>query len=137
MKNENLEKYIGELSPEMQEKARACKDMNELNAFLAENDVELSEDALQAVAGGCSASAYGYNQGDPVYDDDKKPALCPSCGRQLYYWDMCQGEKNALYITRMYCNNPSCSSYNNGLWYGWAGASRRGPIQINFRIQKY
>ena len=56
MKKEELEKYIGELSPEMQEKARACKDMNELNAFLAENDVELSEDALQAVAGGCSSS---------------------------------------------------------------------------------
>ena len=55
MKKEELEKYIGELSPEMQEKARQCKDMNELNALLAENDVELSEDALGAVAGGCSA----------------------------------------------------------------------------------
>ena len=33
MKNENFEKYIGELSPEMQEKARACKDMAELNAL--------------------------------------------------------------------------------------------------------
>ena len=54
--NENLEKYIGELSPELQEKARQCKDMKELNAFLAENDVELSEDALQAVAGGCTVS---------------------------------------------------------------------------------
>ena len=47
MKKEELEKYIGELSPEMQEKARACKDMQELNALLAENDVELSEDALE------------------------------------------------------------------------------------------
>ena len=35
MKREELEKYIGELSHEM----------------LAENDVELSDDALQAVAG--------------------------------------------------------------------------------------
>ena len=55
MKKEELEKYIGELSPEMQEKARQCKDINELNALLAENDVELSEDALQAVAGGCGS----------------------------------------------------------------------------------
>ena len=55
MKKEELEKYIGELSPEMQEKARKCKTMEELNALLAENDVELSEDALQAVAGGCSS----------------------------------------------------------------------------------
>ncbi len=53
MKREELEKYVGELSPEMQEKARACKTMEELNTLLAENDVELSEDALQAVAGGC------------------------------------------------------------------------------------
>ena len=59
MKNENLEKYIGELSPEMQEKARQCKDMKELNALLAENEVELSEDALSAVAGGCSSSEDG------------------------------------------------------------------------------
>ena len=59
MKNENLEKYIGELSPELQEKARQCKDMKELNALLAENDVELSEDALEAVAGGCSSSEDG------------------------------------------------------------------------------
>ena len=56
MKNEKLEKYIGDLSPELQEKARECKDMQELNALLAENDVELSEDALAAVAGGCSSS---------------------------------------------------------------------------------
>ena len=34
MKKEELEKYISELSPEMQEKARQCKDMTELNALL-------------------------------------------------------------------------------------------------------
>ena len=56
MEIKNIEKYIGDLSPEMQEKARECKTKEELNAFLAENDVELSEDALQAVAGGCSSS---------------------------------------------------------------------------------
>ena len=61
MKREELEKYIGELSPEMQEKARQCKDMKELNALLAENDVELSEDALKAVAGGgCTPSEEPY-----------------------------------------------------------------------------
>ena len=42
MKKNELEKYIDELSPEMQEKARQCKDMGELNALLAESDVELS-----------------------------------------------------------------------------------------------
>ena len=62
MKKEELEKYVSELSPEMQEKARECKDMNELNALLAENDVELSEDALGAVAGDVQRLMY-YKQG--------------------------------------------------------------------------
>ena len=56
MKKEELEKYIGDLSSELQEKARQCKTKEELNALLAENDVELSEDALQAVAGGCGTA---------------------------------------------------------------------------------
>jgi hypothetical protein len=60
MKKEELEKYIGELSPELQEKARQCKTMDELNALLAENDVELSEDALQAVSGGCKSTVNYY-----------------------------------------------------------------------------
>jgi len=112
MKKEELEKYAGELSPEMQEKARQCKDMKELNALLAENDVELSEDALAAVSGGCSLSSKYHQQGDPVLD-----CKCPECGGQLYYWDMCHEEKGVSNILRMYCQNSSCGSYNNGLWY--------------------
>ena len=54
--NENFEKYIEGLSPELQEKARACKTKEELNAFIAENDLELPEDALEAVSGGCGTS---------------------------------------------------------------------------------
>ena len=135
MKREELEKYVGELSPEMQEKARACKTMEELNTLLAENDVELSEDALQAVAGGCSASDDYYKKGDPVLQDRK--AICPSCGGQLYYWDMCHGEKGCTFITRMYCSNSACSSFNNGLWY--CEARDNGCISrfANEKIQKY
>lgn len=51
--NANFEKYIECLSPEMQEKARACKTTEELNAFLAENDLEMPEEALELVSGGC------------------------------------------------------------------------------------
>ena len=40
MKKEELEKYVSELSPEMQKKARECKTMDELNTFLAENDID-------------------------------------------------------------------------------------------------
>ena len=122
MKREELKKYVGELSPELQEKARECKTMEELQSMLAENDVELSEDALQAVAGGCSDTTSSYNQGDPM------PDHCPECGCTLYYWDMCAFEKKCSHIIRMYCNNPNCSSYHNGLWFKPDGGST---------IQKY
>ena len=110
MKREELEKYVGELSPELQEKARQCKDMKELNAMLAENDVELSEDALQAVAGGCSVSSDKFDKGDPIPD-----WKCPDCGQTVYYWDELYDAMLGAYI-RAYCNNPNCKSYNNGLW---------------------
>ena len=130
MKREELEKYIGELSPELQAKARQCKDMGELNALLAENDVELSEDALQAVSGGCSASSPSYSQGEPV-----SSCKCPECNGQLYYWDMCSFEMGCRYIVRMYCANTSCSSYNNGLWYA---SSNAWATDINYsNISKY
>ena len=111
MKNNNFEKYFEELSPELQKKARECRTMEELQAMLAENDVELSEDALSAVAGGCSESDPARDQGDQM------PFNCPECGCALYYWDMCANEKGYSLIWRMYCNNPKCGSYNNGLWY--------------------
>ena len=102
----------------MQEKARQCKDMQELNSLLAENDVELSEDALQAVAGGCSATSPKYNKGDEM------SFKCPDCGCKLRYWDSCAFDK-AIAIYRMYCNNSSCKSYNNGLW--WVNQSGGTP----------
>ena len=90
MKNEKIEMFIGDLSPELQEKARQCKDMQELQTMLAENDVELSDDALEAVAGGCSSSHHCSN-----IDLEKKKVLfwdealwvwfykrqCKDCGR--------------------------------------------------------
>ena len=130
MKNENLEKYLSELSPELQEKARECKDMQELNALLAENDVELSEDALSAVAGGCSKSSVHFNKGDLV-----KGAVCPDCGSTLYYWDMCNMEKDCANILRLFCKNPSCGSFNNGLWY--CATDEMGKFYSGFKIIKY
>ena len=50
--NTEFEKYISELSPELQEKARECKTMEEFNEFIADNDIEIPEDALDMVAGG-------------------------------------------------------------------------------------
>ena len=58
--NEKFEKYLKDLSPELQEKARACRTIDELSDFAAENDIELSDDLLKAVAGG-------------IYDRDPQP----------------------------------------------------------------
>jgi len=95
MKNNDLEKYIADLPPELQEKARQCKDMDELNKLLAENDVELSEDALEAVAGGCT---------DPdLSTGDRTRYTCPECGFTLHYWD-----RTAEDGDRYYCANETC-----------------------------
>ena len=69
--NENYEKYIKDLSPELQEKARECKTKEELNAFIAENDLELPEEALELVSGGCGTSA------------KPKKYYCKKCGREV------------------------------------------------------
>ena len=54
MTNEfNLEDYIKDYSPELQEKARACKTKNELLELAADEDMEIPMDALEGVAGGC------------------------------------------------------------------------------------
>ena len=103
--NEKFEKYIENLSPELQEKARECKTKEELNAFLADNEIELPEDALEMVSGGCSCGD-AYEKGAPM------PYRCPECSNWLRYWDTTFKESD-----RMYCDNPSCSSYNNGLWF--------------------
>lgn len=49
---EKYEKYISELPTELQEKARQCKDIGELSELVAENDIELPDDALEIVSGG-------------------------------------------------------------------------------------
>ena len=48
----NIEEYTKNLSPELQEKARACTDFADLMKLAAANDVELNTDQLEAVAGG-------------------------------------------------------------------------------------
>ena len=55
--NEKFEKYIKDLSPELQEKARQCKTKEDLNEFLADNDLELPDEALELVSGGCGTKS--------------------------------------------------------------------------------
>ena len=67
----DIEKYIGGLDPELQGKARQCKTKEELSAFIADNDLELPEDALELVSGGC---------GTPT---PPKNAYCKYCGNAV------------------------------------------------------
>ncbi len=79
----NLEDYIKDLAPELQEKARACGSVEELIALAKEEKVPLPDDALAAIAGG----------------DDIEPASCghpecPKCKSE----DTEQTGKNASYV---------------------------------------
>ncbi len=49
----DLEKYVSQFPEELQEKARACKTVQELLDLATENDLALPAEALTAVAGGC------------------------------------------------------------------------------------
>lgn len=52
MENINLQDYIKDLSPELQEKAKSSKSISELLKFADENDIEIPQDALEKVSGG-------------------------------------------------------------------------------------
>ena len=59
MDNINIEEYIKDLSPELQEKARACTSTDELLKLAQENKIPLPDEALEAVAGGKNGSYSG------------------------------------------------------------------------------
>ena len=73
--SEKFSEYLKDLPPKLQEKAKDIKTREELTAFLSENDIELPEDALGAVSGGCDG------------DDENQiyPNACPDCGGDLKY----------------------------------------------------
>lgn len=48
----DIEKYIKDLSPELQEKARGCGSIAELSALARDNDIPLPDEAVAAIAGG-------------------------------------------------------------------------------------
>ena len=83
--NDNFEKYIEGLSPELQEKARACKTKEELNAFIADNDLELPEEALELVSGGCGTST-----------PKPKKYYCKKCGREVSKTSIPEGIGSSL-----------------------------------------
>ena len=76
--NEKYSEYLKDLPPELQEKAKDIKTQEELMEFLSENDIELPEDALENVSGGCLLENE-YEKGT-VFSRQ-----CPDCGGDLLY----------------------------------------------------
>lgn len=70
MENKNLREQMSELlnglDDEQKEKAMACKTMEELTAFLGELGVAVTDEALDAVAGGSPAFRGGSVRKPPI-----------------------------------------------------------------------
>ena len=92
--NEKFNDCIKELSPELQEKAKGIKSNEELNDFLAENDIELPEDVLESVSGGEGCFTFGGPDACPKGGDHEWTKLqvlesgitarfrCTKCGEE-------------------------------------------------------
>ena len=65
----NLEEYIKNLPPELQEKARKCANIEEILALAEGEDIQLPEEVLETIAGG--------KKRDPRNCGKTK---CPNCG---------------------------------------------------------
>ena len=66
----NLEDYIKDLAPELQEKGRACGSVEELLALAMEAQIAVPDEVLEAIAGGADAEAL----------DSCGKTKCPACG---------------------------------------------------------
>ena len=99
----NLEDYIKDLPPELQEKARACGSIEELLALAKEAKVPMPDDALAAIAGG-----------DDIDGGACTPDKCPKCGhKEKPYWD----EELPNRMTR---HHFKCSKCGYKWYYDWA-----------------
>ena len=65
----DIERYIKNLAPELQEQARACGSAEELIALARDKKIPVSDEALEAVAGGIRQEGVGC-----------KEDRCPHCG---------------------------------------------------------
>ena len=89
----DIESYIKDLSPELQERARACGSVEELLALTKEAQVPVPDEVLAAVAGG--------------EDDDVGScgsAKCPKCGHKVKFYG--KEDLNNGYVRYYYkCSN--------------------------------
>ena len=87
------------LTEEQIAKVKACKTTEEILAVAKEESIELTDDQLEAVSGGCDGTTTKLRKGKD---------LCPNChssninehwiaGRHSYYCNMCGKEFDAPY----------------------------------------
>ena len=114
--NEKINALLSELSPELQEKAKGIKTQEELNEFLSENDIELPEDALEAVSGGCGEPRF-YEEGTIFR------GCCPDCGGDLLFDKVIKHYANMRTIARcLKTGNTFSCHYKqeyNSKWTKW------------------
>ena len=100
----NLEDYIKDLDPGLQEKARTCGSVEELLALAKEAKVPLSDEALEAIAGGDNTEPDGCTAlGD-----------CPKCGHQgeSYKHELVSGGYERYYYRCPKCGNEWTVDYH-------------------------
>ena len=85
------EDFIKGLPPELQEKARGCKDTEELVAFIREEGYPLPDEMLAPLAGGANTEKVG----------NACPWSCPRCGSTDTYDD--GGGETGGYPVACYC----------------------------------
>ena len=83
----NIEELIKDLSPEMQEKARAFTTPQQLIELADENDIEITSNALEQVSGGCEGDCdhnWVYiGDGVPLISGQKTNKYrCSKCGKE-------------------------------------------------------
>lgn len=54
--SEAKEKLEGSLSPEVLEKLKACETAEEVTKLMSEYDIELDDDMMETVSGGCDTT---------------------------------------------------------------------------------
>ena len=108
--NEKYNEYLKDLPPELQEKAKDIKTREELLEFLSDNDVELPEDALDAVAGG-SGCGSDKCEHESVSEQESfegqnveinrwgffRRVYCPFCGSTMYQFRRSDGANYDYY----------------------------------------
>ena len=83
--SEQMTKVLNGLTDEQKEKAKACKDMNELTALLGQMGVELPDELLDAVAGGYVH--YSWWGGWEIIDDSTGAVLARVSDNATNHWD--------------------------------------------------